>query len=73
MNKIKAFTKNSPACPKCGHKKTSRRYYKHYNYGDYGTVVEFLDAGEYLIVTCQDCHYQFAQNVKKGAADEEEK
>jgi ribosomal protein L37AE/L43A len=72
VNKIKEFTKNSPPCPKCGYK-TNRRYYNHRHYGDYGTVLDLLDEGEYFIVTCQDCHYQFAQNVKKEAADEQAK
>jgi DNA-directed RNA polymerase subunit M/transcription elongation factor TFIIS len=71
MSEIKEFTKNSPACPKCGHK-TNRRYYDHSRSGDYGSVLYLLDPGEYFIVTCQDCHYQFAQNVKKEAADEKE-
>jgi len=68
MSKVKEFTKNSPLCLKCGHK-TKRIYKNHYEFGDGGSVVGWLKPGEYFIVTCQDCHYQFAQNVKKEFED----
>jgi len=64
MSEVKEFTINSPTCPKCGHE-TRRQYHWHGQYRDNLTVLEFLDEGEYFIVTCQDCHYQFAQKTKE--------
>jgi predicted nucleic-acid-binding Zn-ribbon protein len=63
-NDVCAFTKNSPRCPKCGGE-TRRRYHRHYDFEQDMEVLTDLPDGEYLIVHCQDCHYEFAQHVKK--------
>jgi len=58
-----AFTKNSPACPKCGG--LTKRFYRHHSeFGDHGEVTHWLKIGEYLIVHCQLCHYEFPQHTK---------
>jgi predicted nucleic-acid-binding Zn-ribbon protein len=63
--KVIAFTKNSPACPKCGHK--TKRYYEDHDANDvYPEIMRDLPSGEYFHVVCQDCGYEFSQRIKKS-------
>ena len=61
--KVVGFTRDNPDCPKCGGL-TKRYYHKHEEFDDFGTVMGWAKAGEYLVVYCLSCHYEFLQQVK---------
>jgi len=58
------FSRKLPVCPKCLGR--TRRYYAyHREFADYSSVLEWLKEGEYFVVICKECSYEFPQAVNK--------
>lgn len=64
MKELPPYSKNKKKCPKCGHKDVSTIYCL----GKTSACVIWIDLDkqtEHLERTCQQCHYQWAEQCIK--------